>query len=60
MLIGGAHALSRQAMNMTPGASAQRRALQDARSTEDLGEIDNNGAATNPTSDAWSKKQDGW
>jgi hypothetical protein len=52
MLIGGADALSRQAMNMTPGASARRRVLQDARSTEDLGEIDNNGAATNPTSDA--------
>jgi hypothetical protein len=39
MLVAGADALSREAMNMMPGSSSQRRNLLGARASDESGEI---------------------
>jgi hypothetical protein len=48
MLVGGANALSREAMNMMPGFPPRRRALQGGRSNDESGEIVDVGHAAAP------------
>jgi hypothetical protein len=52
MLVGGADALSREAMNMVPGFPSQRRVLQGGRSNDESGEIVDAGHAAVKLEDA--------
>jgi hypothetical protein len=52
MLVGGADALSRVAMNMAPGSSSQGRALLGDRSNDEAGEIVDAGSEAARAEDA--------